>query len=135
MYMLTTGSEGVNLGFPDVCNTPVLGVPVPIPYPNTNMTSTTDPVVENVIIESMPVINQQSIGSSSVGDEAGSELGVVSHTISGQTIYEVGCSTIMVGGAPAQRLTSITGQNAMENLPNSPGSCIAPSQTTVLALG
>ncbi|MDQ7032710.1 MAG: DUF4150 domain-containing protein [Desulfonauticus sp.] len=134
MFMLTTG-EGTNLSFPDVCKTPVAGAPVPLPYPNTNMTSSTDPVVSNVIVECMPVINKLSVGSVSVGDEAGTELGVASSTISGQTLYEVGCSTIMVGGAPAQRLTSVTAQNAMGMTPNSVGSCIAPSQTTVLSLG
>lgn len=27
------GSDGMSVGFPDVCKTPALGGPVPIPYP------------------------------------------------------------------------------------------------------
>ncbi|MGA1846950.1 DUF4150 domain-containing protein [Deferribacter abyssi] len=134
MFMLTMGA-GVNLGFPDVCLTPVVGVPVPIPYPDINVSATTAPAVYNILVDCMPAINQLSMGLVSVGDDAGLELGVVSHMISGQTLYEVGCFTIMVGGAPAQRLTSVTAQNAMGMLPNSPGMCIAPSQVTVLSLG
>ena len=133
MFMLTMG-PGVDLGFPDVCLTPVV-VPVPIPYPDISMSATSAPAAYNVLADCMPAINQLSMGLVSVGDDAGVELGVVSHMISGQTLYEEGRFTIMVGGAPAQRLTSVTGQNAMGVLPNSPGMCIAPSQVTVLTLG
>ncbi len=133
MFGLTMG-PGMSLGFPDVCTTP--GVPpIPVPYPNTALSSATSPVVSNVLFSCTPCINMASKGLVSVGDQAGALMGVASATIGGQTSYNVGCFTIMVGGAPLQRLTSITGQNCMGVVPNCPGVCIAPSQTGVLTLG
>lgn len=133
MYMLTMGA-GMNMGFPDVCLTP--GVPpVPVPYPDTQFTATSAPATYNFLIDAMPGLNLMSKGLVSVGDEAGTLLGVVSHMISGEALYIVGCETFFVDGAPAQRLTSVTGQNCMGELPNTPGSCITPSQVTVLTLG
>ncbi len=134
MFMLSMGA-GMDLGFPDVCLTPVGPVPVPVPYPDIQYSSTSAPAAYNVLVDCMPAINQLSMGLVSVGDDAGVLLGVASHMISGETEYLVGCSTIMVDGAPAQRLTSVTGQNCMAVLPNAPGMTIAPSQVTVLALG
>ena len=134
MFMLTMGA-GTDLGFPDVCLTPVGPVPTPIPYPDTAETITSAPAAYNVLVDCMPVINQMSEGLVSLGDDTGVELGVVSHMISGETVYMVGCFTIFVDGMPAQRLTSVTGQNCMGVMPNSPGMCIAPSQVTVLSLG
>jgi hypothetical protein len=89
----------------------------------------------NVLVECTPALNMMSMGLVSLGDEPGVLLGMVSHLESGQTSYEVGCFTIMVGVAPAQRLTSVTGQNCLGVLPNAVGACIAPSQATVLTLG
>lgn len=126
---------GMDLGFPDVCITPMGIVPVPLPWPDEAETITTAPAAYNVLIDCMPVLNTLSIGLVSLGDDAGILLGVVSHMISGEVIYEVGCFTIFVDGLPAQRLTSITGQNALFILPNAPGMCIVPSQVTVLSLG
>jgi len=133
MFMLTTG-PGMNFGFPDVCITPE-AAGAPLPYPNFNMSILSEPVVPNVLVDCMPTINLLSKGVLSFGDEAGTAGGVVSHLIDGQTEYIVGCTTILVGGAPAQRLTSITGQNSLGMLPNCMGSCIVPSQVTVLTLG
>ncbi len=134
MFMLSQGA-GMNLGFPDVCLTPSAPAPIPVPYPDTNMSAATAPAVYNVLVDCMPVINQMSTGLVSFGDCTGVLGGVVSHNEAGQTKYLVGCFTIFVGGAPAQRLTSVTGQNTMAMLPNAPGSCLCPSQVTVLTLG
>jgi len=131
MFMLTMGT-GMDQGFPDVCLTPAT-VPVPTPYPNIAMSSNTAPVVDTILINCMPVINQLSKGFVSNGDEAGTLGGVASHMIDGMTLYQKGCSAIYVGGAPAQRLTSVTAQNAIGTTSNAPGMCLAPSQTTVLA--
>jgi hypothetical protein len=133
MFALTMGS-GVDFAFPDVCLNPAVE-PVPIPYTNMSETIPTVPAVDNVTIDCMPVINLMSVGLVSEGDEAGTLLGVVSFMMSGQTAYSLGCETIFMGGAPCQRLTSLTLQNCMEELPNTVGSTIAPSQVTVLTLG
>lgn len=135
MFMLTMGA-GVNMGFPDVCLTPAGTSIVPVPYPNINMSATTAPAAYNILVDCMPAINLLSMGLMSNGDEAGAAGGgVVSHLIDGPTKYVTGCTTILVDGAPAQRLTSTTGQNCMGMTPNAIGSCLAPSQVTVLTLG
>ena len=135
MFMLTMGA-GMDLGFPDVCNTPLAaGAPVPIPYPNIAMTATNVPAAYNVMADCMPAINQLSMGTLSNGDEAGVMGGVASARFDGGLVYMVGCFTILVDGIPAQRMTSVTGQNAMGVMPNCPGMCLCPSQVTVLTLG
>jgi len=133
MFMLSMGA-GMDLGFPDVCLTPVV-VPVPVPYPDIQFSATSAPAAYNVLVDCMPALNLMSKGLVSVGDQAGVLLGVASHMMSGQAEYLVGCITIMVDGVPAQRLTSVTGQNCMAVLPNAPGMTIVPSQVTVLTLG
>ena len=133
MFQLNMGC-GMDLGFPDVCLTPVV-VPVPVPYPDMAFSVTSAPAAYNILIDCMPALNQLSEGLVSVGDEPGVLLGVVSHLESGEAEYLLGCFTIFVDGPPAQRLTSMTGQNAMGLLPNAPGMTIVPSQVTVLTLG
>jgi len=138
MFMLTMGA-GMDMGFPDVCITPIPSpagpVPTPIPYPNTAMTATSVPAAYNVLVDCMPSLNLLTKGMVSAGDNTGVQGGVASHLMSGQTTYVVGCFTILVDGVPAQRMTSVTGQNAMGVLPNAPGMCLVPSQVTVLTLG
>ncbi|MHC1753723.1 DUF4150 domain-containing protein [Humidesulfovibrio sp.] len=133
MFQLNMGC-GMDLGFPDVCLTPVV-VPVPVPYPDMAFSVTSAPAAYNILIDCMPALNQLSEGLVSVGDEPGVLLGVVSHLESGEAEYLLGCFTIFVDGPPAQRLTSMTGQNALGLLPNAPGMTIVPSQFTVLTLG
>jgi hypothetical protein len=99
------------------------------------MSSTSSPAAFTVLTECTPTINMSSMGLVSMGDQVGVSMGVASHLIAGQTSYTVGCATIMIGGAPAQRLTSVTGQNCMGMMPNGVGACIAPSQATLLTLG
>jgi len=132
MFMLTLG-QGMNQSVADVCLTP-MPAPTPVAYPNINLTSTTLPAVMTVLIDGMPVINQMSKGLVSVGDEAGVGLGVASHFISGQTVYEVGCQSVLVGGAPVIRMTAQTSQNCLGVTPNCVGACLQASQTTVLVL-
>ena len=133
MFMLSMGA-GLDLGFPDVCLTPA-AAGAPLPYPDIAVTTTTAPAAYNVLVDCMPAVHLLSKGLVSFGDEAGTAGGVVSHLFDGQTQYEVGCETILVDGVPAQRLTSVTGQNALGLMANAPGMCVAPSQVTVLTLG
>ncbi|MBI5520492.1 MAG: DUF4150 domain-containing protein [Desulfovibrio sp.] len=133
MFQLNMGC-GMDLGFPDVCLTPVV-VPVPVPYPDMAFSVTSAPAAYNILVDCMPALNQLSEGLVSVGDQPGVLLGVVSHLEAGEAEYLLGCFTIFVDGPPAQRLTSVTGQNALGLLPNAPGMSIVPSQFTVLTLG
>lgn len=135
MFMMTMGA-GTKLGFPDTCKTPLAaGAPVPIPYADVAMSISNEPAADNVLICCMPAINQLSQGLVSNGDEPGCMMGVASQRIDGEAVYMVGCITIFTDGVPAQRLTSVTGQNATGVLPNAPGMAIVPSQVTVLTLG
>ncbi len=138
MFALTLG-EGMCLGFPDVCITPIPSpagpIPTPLPYPNTSESATCPDPAVNVLAECMPVINQMSSIAVSEGDDTGVEGGIVSHDISGETVFILGSLTVMADGLPIQRLTSITGQNAMGVLPNAPGACLVPSQFVMLVLG
>lgn len=133
MFMLTMG-PGMDFCFPDICLTPII-VPVPIPYPNICVTTTSAPAAYNVLVDCMPALNQLSFGLISNGDEPGVLGGVLSHMIMGQAFYILGCFTIFADGLPAQRMTSMTGQNALVMLLNMVGLCIVPSQFNVLALG
>lgn len=134
MFMLSMGA-GTDMGFPDVCNTPVPPAVVPVPYPNISMTSTATPACYTILVDCMPALNQMSQNMLSNGDEAGLSLGMATARIMGSAEYMVGCFTILAGGAPAQRMTSVTGQNCMGVMPNAPGMCVAPSQITTLTLG
>jgi len=135
MFLITMAG-GMNLGFPDVCNTPAAaGAPVPVPYPNISNPATALPstAVMNVLVENMPAVNQNTKIPISNGDEAGIQLGVVSGMIMGPTSFIVGSKKVMIGGAPAQKLTSTTGQNGTTM--NCTGTNLVPSQVKVLLLG
>lgn len=134
MFQLNMGC-GIDFAFPDVCLTPTPAGPVPIAYPNMAYSVTSAPAAYNNLVECMPALNQLSKGLVSVNDQPGVALGAVSHPEAGEAAYLLGCFTIFVDGPPAQRLTSVTGQNAMGMLPNATGMCSVPSQFTVLTLG
>jgi len=134
MFALTMG-PGMNMGFPDVCKTPLGPVITPLPYPNISMTPTTAPAAYPVLTECLPTVTQISFGLMSNGDEPGVLLGVVSNMIMGQTCYTLGNTTILALGTQVQRLSSITMQNCMGVVPNCTGMTTCPSQCTVLTLG
>ncbi|MDR1311299.1 MAG: DUF4150 domain-containing protein [Burkholderiaceae bacterium] len=137
MYVLSMGA-GMTMGFPDVCLTPVPTpagpIPTPIPYPNTGTTAMTPASVKNVLMGCTPTVNQMASIAMTSGDEAGALTGVVSHMIKGQGMWILGSTSLLVGGMPAMRLTSVGGGNAMGLMPNCPATCIVPSQFITMAL-
>jgi hypothetical protein len=134
MFQSTMGG-GTCLGTPDVCQTPSPVGPVPVPYPNTAMNATSNPltVALTVLTDCMPSLNQMSQSLISMGDNAGVAMGVASGMVMGPQSYVLGSITVLKEGAPAQRLTSITGHNGLSM--NCPGVSLVPSQVTVLVLG
>jgi hypothetical protein len=64
------------------------------------------------------------------GDNAGVNLGVASGTVMGPSRHLTAAFTVLINGAPATRLTSMSLQNST----NCPGMRIVPSQTLVLLL-
>lgn len=126
---------GMTMGFPDVCLTPTPVGPVPIPYPNISTGVTTIPTTTaiTVLTDCMPSHNQMSEIFISNGDNAGVNMGVASGMVMGPTEFILGSLTVLKGGMPAQRMTSMTGHNGLSM--NCPGVALAPSQVTVLVLG
>lgn len=134
MFQLTMGG-GMQMGAPDVCLTPTPVGPVPIPYPNVSTGATANPASTalTVLTDAMPSLNQMSMIMLSNGDNAGVNMGVASGMVMGPTEFILGSFTVFMGGAPAQRLTSLTGHNGLSM--NCPGVSLAPSQCNTLILG
>jgi len=132
MFQNTMGG-GMNLGFPDVCLTPVGPAVVPIPYPNMSMGPTTIPPTTalTVLTDFMPSCNLMSMTATSVGDTTGVGMGVASGMIMGPTHNVLGSFTVLKQGVPAARMTTMT----LQNNTNCPGISLVPSQFTVLTLG
>jgi hypothetical protein len=120
---------GMDLAFPDVCLTPT-PVPVPIPYPNIAMGPTAIPNNPTVLFMGGPAHNLATTIPMTNGDNAGVNMGVASGTVMGPSRHLTGAFTVLINGAPATRLTSMSLQNST----NAPGVRIVPSQTLVLML-
>lgn len=125
---------GQNFGAPDVCKTPVGPSVVPIPYPNMAMGATANPgtAAKKVLIGGMPGHNLQTKIPLSNGDNPGVVGGIISGKFMGECKHIMGAFTILVGGKPATKLTSMTGQNGSSM--NIVGATIAPAQTTVMIM-
>jgi hypothetical protein len=125
-----TQMMGMDLGFPDVCLTPAGPVMVPIPYPNIAMGPTAIPSQVTVIIMATPAHNLGTTTPLTNGDNAGVGEGVASGMVMGPSRHLTGAFTVLFGGMPATRLTSMTLQNST----NAPGVRLVPSQPTVVLL-
>ena len=121
---------GMDLAFPDVCLTPAGPVVVPIPYPNIAMGPTAIPSQMIVLIEAMPAHNLGTITPLTNGDNAGVAMGVASGLVMGPSRHLTAAFTVLFGGMPATRLTSMSLQNST----NAPGARLVPSQVKVLLL-
>ena len=120
---------GMDVGFPDVCLTPA-PAPVPVPYPNIAMGPMGAPAVYNVLLMCAPAHTLATSIALTNGDNAGVNMGVASGTVMGPSRHLTGATTVLIGGAPATRLTSATLQNST----NCPGMRVVPSQVKVLLL-
>lgn len=125
---------GVNMGFPDVCNTPSPVGPVPIPYPNISMGLTANPgtACMKLMIMAMPAHNLMTKGTISNGDNAGVAMGVVSGMVMAPHSFLLGSFGVIAEGSPITKLTSMTGQNGLSL--NIVGMTIAPAQTKMLVM-
>jgi hypothetical protein len=88
------------------------------------------PAVYNVLMGGAPAHNMSTLVPLTNGDNAGLAGGVASGTEMGPSRCLTGAFTVLVGGMPVTRLSSVTLQNST----NCPGAAIAPSQTKVLVL-
>ncbi len=122
-----------NFAFPDVCKVPILGVPVPLPFPNIALSTMDIPSQFQVIIGGGLAENLATVGAMSLGDTPGLEGGIISQLFMGPFRGLLGSFNVFMGGIPATRLTSLFGQNGL--LPNALGASLTPSQIVVLLLG
>jgi hypothetical protein len=125
-----TQMMGMDLGFPDVCLTPTPAGPIPIPYPNIALGPMGVPAAYNVLFMCTPAHNMLTTVPLSNGDNPGVALGVASGMVMGPGRHLTAAFTVVVGMAPATRLTSV----ALQNSTNCPGMRIVPSQVKVLLL-
>jgi hypothetical protein len=125
---------GMNLAFPDVCNTPTPVGPVPIPYPNMAMGPTALPPTASlkVLMSGMPAHHLGTSVPMSNGDNAGVAMGVASGMVMGPQRHTLGSFGVLVEGMPVTKMTSMTGQNGLSM--NAPGVTLVPAQFKVLVL-
>jgi len=121
---------GVDMGFPDVCLTPTPAGPIPIPYPNIAAGPMGVPAAYNVLFMATPAHNMLTTVPLTNGDNPGVALGVASGIVMGPARHLTAAFTVLVGGAPATRMTSV----ALQNSTNCPGVRLVPSQPRVLIL-
>ena len=122
---------GPDLGFPDVCLTPVV-VPVPVPYPNIGIPFLAVPTQFNTFLTFMPAFNMLTMKVISLGDQAGVLLGVASGIFMGPIRHLMGSTNVFTGGPPATKMLNPSGHNG--GSPNIPGLTLAPSQITTMTL-
>lgn len=129
-----TQMGGMKMGFPDVCLTPIPTpagpVPTPIPYPNSAMGMMGVPAAYNVLFGGTPAHNMATVVPLSNGDNAGLNMGVASGVVMGPARNLTGSFTVLVGGMPATKMTSMS----MQNSTNCPGVDLLPSQVKVMLL-
>ncbi|MBL9027107.1 MAG: DUF4150 domain-containing protein [Myxococcales bacterium] len=118
---------GVNIGFPDICKTPPM---IPIPYPNISFGPTGFPPAFKIFWMCTPSHNIMTMPMFSVGDTPGLLLGLISQTVMAPTRHIIGAFTMLLMGLPATRMTTVN----IQNLLNSPGMTVVPSQFKVIIL-
>ncbi len=115
---------GINIGFPDVCLTPIAGVPVPIPYPNFAAHAMAAPFAATVLVAGMNGLNQGSLIPMTFGDEPG----VAHPTIKGTGAFIMGNPVVMIEGLPGiNLLCPTTGNNVNDGL----GAVLVPDAVNV----
>ncbi|WP_432787292.1 hypothetical protein AAEX37_01585 [Oligella sp. MSHR50489EDL] len=119
---------GMDIGFPDVCKTPI----PPIPWPNMAIGPVTVPIPFNSLLGGVPIHNLLSIRPTSFGDTPGIGLGVLCPMVMGPHRHLTGMFTYINRAAPVTRMTSIGITNGW----NCPISIrLMPSQFKELLLG
>lgn len=127
-------TQGIAFAFPDVCNTPTPGGPVPIPYPNIAQLADAQNVADDLLLGSAglkAVLMDSEIATSS-GDEAGSAGGVTSGTIKGACKVTGASSSVKYGGKGIARFGDTTSQNRAGNTGNATGTLLGAFPTVLI---
>ena len=126
-----TQAGGVDNGFPDVCLTPAVPSPIPVPYPNIAAGPMAVSAVYNVLFSCTPTHNLGTSIPMTNGDNGGLAGGVASGTDMAKCRPTTGAFTVLIGGKPVTRVTSMS----IGNSTNCPTNVrLAPSQVKVLIL-
>ena len=108
MLPASNRGTGTNVGFPDVCSTPVGAGTAPIPYTNTASASSASTFSTLVYVGMVNALNLVSRIPNTNGDEAGSAGPTM-----GQATYTTGNSIVNVEKVPAINLACpTTGNNS-----------------------
>ncbi len=109
MMPASNQGPGQNIGFPDVCNTPVPPATVPIPYPNIGSNATSTSMTATVFISGVPGHNQSAAPAMTNGDNSG-----VAHS---SVMMKGGCTVgnpiVLLCNQPAENLCVPTNGNNM----------------------
>lgn len=128
---ISIGCQNMSL-IPDVCKTPAVPAPIPVPYPNLAMSVMHVPAQFKVMAGIGLMETLATTGTISNGDQAGVLGGVISGVFMGPDKYLLGSLKMMVEGFFVMRLTSLTGHNGMPF--NTTGTQLAPAQSHVIVL-
>ncbi|RLB60524.1 MAG: hypothetical protein DRI90_13555 [Deltaproteobacteria bacterium] len=109
MLPASNTGAGMNMGFPDVCNTPSPTGTVPIPYPNMANNAQASPFSNCVRISSMNALNMSSKIPATMGDEAG----VAHSSFMKQAAYTMGNPCVFIESQPGINLACPTSGNNM----------------------
>lgn len=123
MTVVHASSSGMAMFMPDVCLTPAPPAPpIPIPYPNIAQSSQISKGSTTVKIDGNPIMLQDSVFSTSSGDEAGSAGGgVVSHTQKGKAEFANFSFDVKIDGKMVGRLLDpMLGNEMSGKPPNTP---------------
>jgi len=120
-------------GFPDVCKTPAPPAPfAPIPYPNMSQVRNSGKTVSKVKVSNKDIVVETSEPSSSNGDEAGVQKGMVkAPKLANETGFLKGSGKVYATGKKVVPHLTPTKHNGA-NLPAG-GVHAAPSQMKVLS--
>jgi hypothetical protein len=91
-------AQGIAFAFPDVCNTPTPGGPVPIPYPNVAQLGDAQDVATDLLVgpSETPVLLVQSVVQTSTGSPP-NVTGVSSGSANGSCEMSQGSSSVIYG--------------------------------------
>jgi carboxyl-terminal processing protease len=124
MLPATNRGVGMNIGFPDVCLTPVGPAVVPIPYPNFALTAQAAAFSPVVRVSGVNALNLGSMIPMTFGDDAG----VAHWSVKGPGRYVMGNPIVSIDRLPAINLTCLTTGNTGNN---AVGAVLVPSATNV----
>lgn len=124
MLPATNRGVGMNIGFPDVCLTPVGPAVVPIPYPNFALTAQAAAFSPVVRVSGVNALNLGSMIPMTMGDDAG----VAHWSFKGPGRYVMGNPIVSIDRLPAINLTCPTTGNTGNN---AVGAVLVPSATNV----